>query len=834
MMAPQLISSHISSGIRKSISLLCGLILTTSICQAQSSPGSVLGALAKNVDIVGLETNFDPETGVATAVGEVHIKYDNVEISAGRAEYNSNTKDVIAHENVLIIKDGQLYRGETVTYNFETQDLKANDIRSGLPPVFYKTTDMKTNSGAMKADSGETSRIDGSGTYFTTHDSSHPNYHVTSKSLTIYPGDRVIMHDAKFYVGNLPVFWLPYFVQPLNHELGYFFQPGYDSLWGAFLLNQYGVMYGDHTLAKYHLDIRSARGLAGGVDLKSLRFADNNNFGKLLLYYAYDTSPETGTGGRDRKDLAPSKDRYRISFQHRIYLPGPSESTWYLDFDLNKLSDRFLLQDYYFAEFRANPQPDNNIALVKHSDGFVAMLWTRFQMNNFFHTDVRLPELAIDFTRQPLWHSGVFYQSENSLGFYKEKLSNAEVSLLQGKINTQQNNLSGFNSGLTSTVLGTSGSTTELAGTTFTSNNSSFQRGTPKLLTTRDQVQQDIANLETELSEKKFARLHSYHEFLYPMSFGDGNWFNVVPRFGVGANFYNDVSGGQKDFGSTTKGIFQAGLDVSGKFSRTWDDVKNHALGLDGLRHTITPYVNYSYLNSDPLVGFPGIDRLNPSTRPRPIDVPLFTAVDDLNTWNIARVGVRNDLQTKRDGTTYHWMGLNTYADIFFQDPEFDRKVSNLYNDFYFRPVPWLSLNIDSQTPIGSSDYNFTELNTSLSWMPNKSFSWTIGHNYLNKNPIFRDSSLIFSRIYTRLNENWGFSMNHIYEATDSTLQYQSYSISRDLTSWVVSVGGLVRNNVNAQKDYGIIVNFTLKDFPQISLPLDLDPNPTGRGGKGG
>lgn len=813
---------------------MLGAFIASVPCKGQSTPGAVLGALAKNVNIDGLETNFDPETGVASAVGEVHIKYDNVEITAGRAEYNSNTKDVIAHDNVMIIKDGQLYRGETVTYNFESQDLKANDIRSGLPPVYYKTADMKTNSGAMKADSGETARIDGTGTYFTTHDSSHPNYHVTAKSMTIYPGDRVILHNAKFYVGNTPIFWLPLYVQPLNNELGYFFQPGYDSLWGAFLLNQYGVIYGDHTLAKYHLDLRSKRGLAGGVDLKSLRFSNNENFGNLKLYYAYDTHPETGTGSRKRGSDSPAKDRYRIEFQHRVYLPGPSESTWYLDFDLNKFSDQFLLQDYYFTEFRNNPKPDNNIALVKHDDGFVAMLWTRFQMNNFDHTDVRLPELAVDFTRQQLGHTGIYYQSESSLGFYREKLSNAEVAELQGKISTQQANLTGFNSSLTSTLLGTNGPVTELGGTTFTSNNTNFTRGIPKLLTTRDQVQQDIANLQSELAENKFARLHTYHEFLYPMTFGEGGWLNIVPRLGGGASFYNDVSGGQKEFSSTTKGIFQAGVDVSAKFSRTWDNVKNHALGLDGLRHTFEPYLNYSYLNSAPLQGFPSIDQLNPSTRPRPIDVPLFTAIDDLNTWSIARIGMKNSLQTKRDDVTYGWMGLNTYTDIFLQDPEFDRRVSNLYNDFYFRPVPWLSFSIDSQIPIGNSDYNFTELNSALTWMPTKNFSWSVGHNYLNKNPLFADSSLIFSRIYTRLNENWGFAMNHIYEATDQTLQYQSYSVSRDLSSWIISVGGLVRNNARAQKDYGIIVNFTLKDFPQVSIPIDLDPNPTGRGGNGG
>ncbi len=96
------------------------------------------------------------------------------------------------------------------------------------------------------------------------------------------------------------------------------------------------------------------------------------------------------------------------------------------------------------------------------------------------------------------------------------------------------------------------------------------------------------------------------------------------------------------------------------------------------------------------------------------------------------------------------------------------------------------------------------------------------------------DSNLFNSRIYARLSENWGFSMNHIYEATDSTLEYQSYSIHRDLSSWILSVGGLIRQNRggSGSDDFGVVLTMTLKDFPQVSLPLDLDPNPTGAGGR--
>jgi hypothetical protein len=81
------------------------------------------------------------------------------------------------------------------------------------------------------------------------------------------------------------------------------------------------------------------------------------------------------------------------------------------------------------------------------------------------------------------------------------------------------------------------------------------------------------------------------------------------------------------------------------------------------------------------------------------------------------------------------------------------------------------------------------------------------------------------------LNENWGVSANHVYELDDATLEYQSYAVHRDLSSWVMTLGALMRDN-RGVSDFGMIFSMTLKDFPQVSLPLDMDPNPTGRGGR--
>jgi hypothetical protein len=73
--------------------------------------------------------------------------------------------------------------------------------------------------------------------------------------------------------------------------------------------------------------------------------------------------------------------------------------------------------------------------------------------------------------------------------------------------------------------------------------------------------------------------------------------------------------------------------------------------------------------------------------------------------------------------------------------------------------------------------------------------------------------------------------MNHIYEMDDGTMEFQSYSLTRDLTSWMVSFGGMMRDNRGGRSDVGLLFTLTMKDFPQVTLPLDIDPNPSGRGG---
>ena len=62
------------------------------------------------------------------------------------------------------------------------------------------------------------------------------------------------------------------------------------------------------------------------------------------------------------------------------------------------------------------------------------------------------------------------------------------------------------------------------------------------------------------------------------------------------------------------------------------------------------------------------------------------------------------------------------------------------------------------------------------------------------------------------------------YEFETSTLEEQTYTVSRDLSSWIASVGLDVQNS-GGVRSYGVIVSFTLKDLPNVRLPLTLTPS---------
>ena len=73
---------------------------------------------------------------------------------------------------------------------------------------------------------------------------------------------------------------------------------------------------------------------------------------------------------------------------------------------------------------------------------------------------------------------------------------------------------------------------------------------------------------------------------------------------------------------------------------------------MDGLRHIIEPSANYVFVPdpSTPPAQLPQFDSEQPSLMLLPVEFPDYNNIDSIDTQNVIRFGLRNTLQTKRDG----------------------------------------------------------------------------------------------------------------------------------------------------------------------------------------
>ena len=163
--------------------------------------------------------------------------------------------------------------------------------------------------------------------------------------------------------------------------------------------------------------------------------------------------------------------------------------------------------------------------------------------------------------------------------------------------------------------------------------------------------------------------------------------------------------------------------------------------------------------------------------------------------------------------------------DVNMENPYSDAPISNLFNVIQFSPVPWTSLAITSQLPV--DQHGFTEVNTTLGIMPTRDLVFSIGHRYIDENQFFSDNSQLNFSAYWRLNDHWSMSFNEQYEYVSKVMQYQRYYIHRDLTQWIASLGAQVIGSQGGEQQYGLFFMMTLKDVPQIKLPLKFSQAPS-------
>ena len=769
------------------------------------------------------------EGGIYYAKDNVVVTYGGDVLMADEVHFNPQSKEATAKGNVRLYMLGQIYRGDLLTYNFRTKKMLSEKFRF---------LDGKMMVEGESIDSPELGHYDIAGGDYSTDDRETPGWKTKASSVSIYPGDKTIVENSVGYFGDVPFFYFPQ-LSLYERDMGSSPDISYGSVsrLGMYALGAYKFAINDKLKGEVDLDYYGRRGWAGGAMVsyetpaKDLRSGQRPTQISLRGWYINDRGYQINEGDAERSAAsAPPRGRYYFPYKHNTTIMkggNPVDKDRAPDFDtpslssrskVNVLSDAYVTQDFFADEYIRDQQPNTFADVMYQDPNFTVTANARTQINNLFQTQQQKPSAKIEFKRQyipgtydkedllknPDGNPGLAYEGESSVD----------------NLGTQWN---------------------------------------------------QVAN-QTDYSALRY---DTYHQLLYPRQYF--NWLNFTPRAGIRGTVYtrsnlttngvaqNTASGTGFDVGNNApltdtslfRYVFNFGFDASTKAYATWNDIKNKAWAIDGIRHVFEPFIQASYIpqpNVRPSE-FAGYDNRINTTESRPLNSTLYNSIDSIDKLLIVRPGMMNRVITKRDGAPYELANWKIYTDFQPIRPELtslnfsavqapetvSSSIPELYNVLNFMPVPWWTGTVGATTEVSGNGFN--SLNLGSRWQVVPAVELVLGYSYLDGFSYYdalnntdvtttgaAQTSLINGSASYRLNESWFASAGVTYSVSPSLLQQVNVGVYRDIGAWIL--GGQIGNRQNngAPSEFVALATLTLKAFPDLPLGFNQNPNSSGVG----
>ena len=357
---------------------------------------------------------YDLKSGEMRAMNGVRVQYktgtsEAAELTSDSATLNQKTGNVVATGNVILRREGTVWKAARLDYNFRTKNVVSAQFRTGTLTYFMK--------GAKMTGSQTNGMYRASEIIFTTDDFEKPSMFIKAKSVEVNPGEHVIFRNATVHIGNQPIFFLPYYKRSLKrHPWNIHLEPGYKSEWGSYLLSSIRWPGDEQFGGELHLDYRSERGFGLGPTLNYQ--SGQWGAGDLNLYRAFDDDPLT-----DSRGLAIDRERDLVQWSHRLRR-GDFTATAVLEYE----SDEFMRRDFYEDLYQNNAQPNTYLELSQNWENYNLSMLAQPRVNAFYQNIDRVPDLKLSGTRHRIGDSPFFYDTESSVGYLRRRYDNASAN----------------------------------------------------------------------------------------------------------------------------------------------------------------------------------------------------------------------------------------------------------------------------------------------------------------------------------------------------------------------------------------------------------------------
>lgn len=364
----------------------------------------------------------DQKSGWITFTGNVKVRTGDYELRADRVRMHQESGEVQARGNVLIRQSGfGTWSGDYIEYNYKTGrgltgmgDIKAGDFRVLTHEVTRR----------------EDGRFDAKHIQVTTCTNAPGSWHWCVSGHGRYKdNDYVEIFDAVPWLFGVPFAYLPYWYRDIDTHYGFRLVPGYTSRWGAYLLG--GYVYniydsprqnGPKLDASTHLDYRTRRGVAVGQDMRW----DLKDFGrgKLETYYAWDEDPPDKLSDSNwMSDV--NRDRWRVKLTHEADLSPRDQFLLHG----TVTSDSEMSHDFFDRQNRGESIPMNFASLEHREHTWASGATVSGPLNEFYGGVARLPEGWLNVMPQPVFGTGLNYESQTRAGYLNRDAAKYENAM---------------------------------------------------------------------------------------------------------------------------------------------------------------------------------------------------------------------------------------------------------------------------------------------------------------------------------------------------------------------------------------------------------------------
>lgn len=278
-------------------------------------------------------------------------------------------------------------------------------------------------------------------------------------------------------------------------------------------------------------------------------------------------------------------------------------------------------------------------------------------------------------------------------------------------------------------------------------------------------------------------RFDAYYALSRPIT--PREWLAITPVAGGRLTHYTRATGGRDHY---TRTLGEIGFDAELRASGTYN-YKNERWGIDGLRHLVTPSLNYRYIpKADRGRDFiPPIDDQVFSTYLQPLGLGDRRNIDELTDTNTLRLGVGNRLQTR--DKTYGSRDLARFdvaADVEFDRDRGEPSVPAVHTDFALTPVRWLQFEVYQS--FAPDDLRLREFNTGLVLRDGDKWALRLASHYLDRAAGTDEPIQEYVAGYRyRVNEVYALTARLHFDQRQRRFVEQSYGVEQVLQNlWTV------------------------------------------------